>query len=493
MGDCGVCCEKFNKSSHKPIECGWCEFLVCTSCTQRFLLDLPDTPQCMNCKHVWNREFLESKLTKTFINGALKKHREEVLYEIEKGLLPETQPHAEARAAVLNFEIERKKYNTELKTIRTTLFDNALKQPIITIERLENDKKLNIRAAILKVKIKYLDSMRQLTLGQNNGMRLIEATTEKRAFIKPCPAADCRGFLSTAWKCGLCDTRVCSKCHEIKKSEDDEDTTDDTEGEGSSTNPNSSKSKKPVHVCKPENLATVEALIKDSKPCPRCGSLIQKIEGCSQMFHTPLSGGCGAIFDWNTLRLHTDGAVHNPHWYEYQRHLNGGNIPRQVGDVPCGGAPTLNELLRNAGRCSDDKEITLKLSNIHRSYHHNQFVELPHYAVNVVNDNRDLRINYLLKVIDEKKFKRTIQQREKAREKKTHIHQVMTMYLGALADILNRIVQAPNLDALMECVTEIDGLVEYTNTSFENISKIYDCVKTFVSKVDYIFKTREIL
>ena len=29
--------------------------------------------------------------------------------------------------------------------------------------------------------------------------------TERKAFIKRCPADDCRGFLSSQWKCGLCE------------------------------------------------------------------------------------------------------------------------------------------------------------------------------------------------------------------------------------------------------------------------------------------------
>ena len=38
----------------------------------------------------------------------------------------------------------------------------------------------------------------------------------EKKFIKPCPVNDCKGFLSSAYKCGVCNIFVCSKCHEIK-------------------------------------------------------------------------------------------------------------------------------------------------------------------------------------------------------------------------------------------------------------------------------------
>ena len=481
--ECAVCCEKFTGVVRKQIPCGWCAFVVCSVCTQRFLLDLPDTPSCMNCKHVWSREYLEAHLKKTFLNGALKKHREELLLEIEKGLLPETQPHAENAKKTIELDDKRKVFSADLKKVRDDLYRDRI-QGRYTIKNLEIHKNLCIRASTLKEEIKYLQEVKAVFLRTHPPGTAIAAaeSQEKRSFIKPCPAIDCRGFLSTGWKCGLCNTTVCPKCHEIKS---------DAGGEGAAQGE--------PHVCNPEILATVEALAKDSKPCPKCGSMIQKIEGCSQMFHTPLSGGCGAIFDWNTLRLHTNGAIHNPHWYEYQRHLNGGTVPRQVGDVPCGGAPALHQILerlqqlysyryKNAGVPSD---IVTKFSDIHRSYGHNQYVELPRYAVNMVNDNRDLRISYLLNRMNEKKFKQMIQQREKAREKKTHISMVMNMYQGALADILTRVSASPTLEAIKGCLDEIDALILYTNDAMSHVSKIYTCVRVFVSSKDYKFKTYE--
>lgn len=483
--DCGVCCETFTLVTRKKVECGWCDFLVCSSCVQRFLLDLSDTPQCMNCKHQWDREFLESKFTKTFINGTLKKHREEVLFEVEKGLLPETQPYAEAAKCTAGIETQRKKFNAEQAILkkqfagipRLPFTDDNLKQ------RHDIDKKL----AIIKVELKYLTELKHLahTRHYNMDNQARPGTSarpeqvERRAFIKPCPSPECRGFLSTGWKCGLCNVKVCSKCHEVKS------TPDADEGE--------------QHICKPENLATVEALAKDSKPCPKCGAMIQRIEGCSQMFHTPLSGGCGAIFDWNTLRIHTDGdgTVHNPHWYEWQRHINGGNVPRQLGDVPmfCGGLPLLRNLTNTVYTVIKDSvqwgTVTNQLTAIHQAYNHNQYTVIPQYRVNMVGDNRDLRIKYLLQDITEKRFKQLIQQREKARIKKLHMTQVLTMYQAAVADTLTRACAARTDIELIGIVDELTALIEYTNESFGKVSQIYDCVKPFVSSGTYKIDTRE--
>ena len=52
---------------------------------------------------------------------------------------------------------------------------------------------------------------------------------------------ECKGFLSSRWKCGLCETNICNKCNENENEDENE------------------------HVCKPENVASMELLNKDTK------------------------------------------------------------------------------------------------------------------------------------------------------------------------------------------------------------------------------------
>lgn len=469
--DCQVCCEKLNASTRKPIDCGWCEFVSCASCVQRFLLDLSDGPSCMSCKHLWDREFLESKLTKTFLNGPLKTHREEVLFEVEKGLLPETQPYAERMKQVLEMQDKKVLFNKAISDARKDYINTP--KPRDGLELIAIERDYNVKMFKLKEDVSYVNKAITILKRRNAGVNTDDAANERRAFIKSCPSADCRGFLSTQWKCGLCSIKVCSKCHEIK-------------GEPGDGN---------EHVCKPEDIATVEALAKDSKPCPKCGALIQRIEGCSQMFHTPLSGGCGAVFDWNTLRVHTgsEGAIHNPHWYEYQRHINNGNVPRQVGDMPCGGLPSTQEMNYTIIRLFAVKTLrdkwTLVTFSMHRGYNHNQHVMLPAYTVNLVGDNRDLRVDYLLNRVDEKKFKVTIQQREKAREKKFHIGQILRMYQTAVGDIMMRMSRATTPDELEATFNEVKELVVYTNESFKKAAKVYTCVEPYIDEKSFCLMT----
>jgi hypothetical protein len=139
---------------------------------------------------------------------------------------------------------------------------------------------------------------------------------EKRAFVRACPAGDCRGFLSTAWKCGLCNVWVCPDCHDIKKEQKDDS-----------------------HVCNKDALETAKLLAKEAKPCPKCAAQISKIDGCDQMWCTQ----CHTSFSWRTGQEVKDGEwIHNPHYYEWMRR-NGKAIPRTPGDPgragvdPCGG------------------------------------------------------------------------------------------------------------------------------------------------------------
>ena len=57
---CNICCENFNKSTCKPVICGFgdCNFECCKTCTRTYLMGTTADPHCMNCKKTWDDEFL---------------------------------------------------------------------------------------------------------------------------------------------------------------------------------------------------------------------------------------------------------------------------------------------------------------------------------------------------------------------------------------------------------------------------------------------------
>jgi hypothetical protein len=214
------------------------------------------------CRKEWNRNFLAKNFTKKFMMTTYKNHREKILLDEQRALLPATQPIVESQ-----LESERifKRINELHKVIRGL----------------------------------HAESWR---IANNRGT----TTNTRRAFVRACPDAECRGFLSTQWKCGICEKRTCNKCHEII-------------GINNETE----------HTCDPANIATAELLNNDTKSCPTCGTGIYKIEGCDQMFCTM----CHTAFSWRTGRLETH--IHNPHYYELMRRM-GGNMQRNQDEVICG-------------------------------------------------------------------------------------------------------------------------------------------------------------
>jgi len=61
----------------------------------------------MQCKNAWNREFIDQACTKTFRNNELKKHRENILFEREKCLLPEAQQELVRRREIVRLMTEK--------------------------------------------------------------------------------------------------------------------------------------------------------------------------------------------------------------------------------------------------------------------------------------------------------------------------------------------------------------------------------------------------
>ena len=64
----------------------------------------------MNCHHPWPREFLDDHLSRTWREGELRHHREKILFDRERSLLPATQPDVE-------IEVQKRVYAAEIPAL----------------------------------------------------------------------------------------------------------------------------------------------------------------------------------------------------------------------------------------------------------------------------------------------------------------------------------------------------------------------------------------
>ncbi len=436
---CNICCDNYNKSTREKICCGYCEFAACRICCETYILSEP-TPKCMNttCAKEWSRKFIREKFTNVFINTKFKNHLEELLFDQEKALLPATQP-------IIEEKIRKDNIKKEMAALDTLIQD-------------------------LYVQKRQLE--RNLYTNQ------IDTSSKKVSnYVRACSSEGCRGFLSSQWKCGICEKWTCPECHELKGFDRDCE-----------------------HTCKPDLVETAKLLAKDTKSCPKCQTKIFKIDGCDQMWCTQ----CHTAFSWKTGAIQT--SIHNPHFYEWQR-KNGG-APRVAGDVECGQElnHTTFDHFRNAilrgkhkrflnycdpssidGYDWNARHHSLKvnangLSDIIRRTIHNERIELPQFRTDYLEKNQELRVQYLCNEIDEDTFKILVQRNDKKHRKNNEISQVIQVSVTAVTDIVFRIIDnlkktVSGEDKFDELMCEFNGVREYCNEIFKDISFAYGCVQ----------------
>ena len=100
MSSCSICCVNFTTKKRIPVECPnpECDVVACMECSKRYMLESSELPHCMGCRGEFNSLWLTNNgFPKTFINGQLKKHIANVLFQKERAKMPETQE----RVAVL--------------------------------------------------------------------------------------------------------------------------------------------------------------------------------------------------------------------------------------------------------------------------------------------------------------------------------------------------------------------------------------------------------
>ena len=474
MTDCPICCEEFTMKVRASIKCGHCDFTACKQCVRKFAIN-PDTfdePHCMSCNGKWDRSFFKKSVNTSWFNGnhGYKQHMKNGLFHLVKARFPETMEAVSNYVKVPQFRIDNKMMEKELGSMEDKVYQ--LKQHI-------RINKQNIERFSMGLPAHSIDNKKK----------------EKKVFIHRCPAAGCLGFLSSAWKCGICNVWACSNCGEIK---------------GHTDNTVSKEQLDEQHVCKPENIESTKMIKKDTRPCPDCAVPIFKISGCDQMWCTQ----CHIAFSWNTGRK-VNGVVHNPHFYAWARE-NNTSARRVVGEVACGGIPDRNLFTRSVrefiettviikgsevghrrqdklknqllevlnykiftkkneieldtllqtsshiGRCCGETKMRVqkKLDNIwyllfidflrnpddyHRRLTHFRMVELDNLRRDNQNqrDNKMLRIQYLSKEITQQSFETKLLSFDKQRRKKTALLElfelVNTVFTETFIDIINQI------------------------------------------------------
>jgi hypothetical protein len=279
---------------------------------------------------------------------------------------------------------------------------------------------------------------------------------ELKQFIKPCPADDCRGYLSRQWKCGLCDIWSCPDCHVVI-----------------------GKSKETPHECDPNDVETAKMLKAETKPCPKCHSAIFKIDGCDQIWCTQ----CHTAFSWKTGKIETK--IHNPHYYEWLRKTQG-DVPRDPLDRPCGhfNQAIVNDiytaLIMKAVEPAVIDKIMARVRDLVRNILHLTQSVIPGLQPNNYEiRNRNLRVDYMTKKITEGQYKKRLQQKEKSFSKNTELRDVYQMVATTGEDVMIRFVDhvrgiGPIRTNILD---ELNAMTVYANECLADISKTYGCVK----------------
>ena len=503
MNECDICCLKFSKTKYKII-CPSCDETACSKCCERYILEIDDDPHCMYCSKTWNKQFLIDNFTKTFIRKRYNEKRKRLLFDREKALFPITLENIEIENKIKRLqdeisEIRKKEYN--IYSIR-----RSHRREILSLEnnnkfKLKKNKSYNYRIRLKKVSdhekeicrkmikkntkiideqkkniqelknenINLLEDLRSISRQRNKLFEKIielggenkKTKKERYKFNYKCPVENCKGVLNDEYKCVLCENNICKKCY-IPINEQEE------------------------HECKKDDIDTFNLLKKQTKPCPRCNTLIYRIEGCPQMFCT----NCKTFFCWNTGRIITNEYLHNPEYFKFLD--NGGTREEIYGQKQIDQINNCGNLNYNSIRVMFKyNRHQVKLGEYVRKSTHITQVEIPKYDYDIVNNNEVNRKLYLRNLIDENKLKQKLVNNERKQEKYILYTDLLNVFSSGIKQIFRKYKEIydelpeeyySNFKRLSDedinkMLEELEQLSTFIDECFLKISKDYNCVK----------------
>ncbi len=489
--ECPCCVEKYTPILRKKAVCKYCKADTCSKCIERYLLEGINDAHCMHCRVNYNDTTLREICTMTYVQQVYFKHRQEVLLNREKANLPGLQDAAleerdkrarEAKVALMRKELlqmeeKLKNMNDQYYEVYNVYYSKlGMKEDVLILQKQLQDMNTQMdkyRDEINKFRMKIYDTRYPPRI-DSEGNKVDADKEERKKFIRRCTRDNCQGFLSTAWKCGLCEYYSCSKCFVTKTKKQDD-----------------------PHECKKEDIETADMIKKDSKPCPNCGEFIMKSSGCSQMFCI----SCKTPWDWNTGKVVVGGMIHNPHYYEWMRRNGMAEGIRNPADVPCGGYPNAWELRRIPRTVRAD--LSNKFYEFHRICQEIQDISQTTYRSHIDNTTTtNINVKFLLNDYDEEHWGQLLAKNERKRKRDSEVQEIFGAFRMVAVELLNRIqnyttvtsttpprtlniIQLPVNEIeehLAQFGTEVDALIDMINDAMRQVSIGYHYVVPNISK-----------
>jgi hypothetical protein len=440
---CAICIEPFNKTIRKRITCENCEIDICAKCIKRYLYENLQQPCCMQCRTQYSTHFLDTNFSKKFRKETLQKIRDVVLVEREKQFLPQLMHRADSyiKYSVIKKEIaslwsQHYKMTTEKNHLKQEMYN------VITASHYDEQKVQEVKHGIVMLEadiVQLYEDIKKLQVEEikySNAYRHgVPLDVES---VVPCITANCNGYLDNEYHCRLCCVDVCKVCHKVL-----------TEN----------------HECLAEDIETVKAIKNDTHPCPNCQTRIYKIDGCDQIFCTQ----CHTAFSWETGRIET-GRIHNPHYFQWIRTRNL-QVPREAGDVPCGGFPHFRIIEKKLIELQTSIACIIYVREILKFGKWVETREVSKYPV-VAGRNKDMdlySIQYLAGDMTEKHWKKILYDQEVMREVNTEKRLLLDMLLAVLIDYMNSIHTMSSHNEVNDMLCELDEFRKYYNSSVEKL------------------------
>lgn len=455
---CAICVETFNKTLRKRVTCESCETDICSKCIKRYLSENVQQPSCMQCRAIYSTQFLDSNFSKKFRKETLQSVREVVLVEREKQVLPQLMHRASAYIKLMEIKkqitclwSEHYKLQTERNHLRQDLFQ------IVT--ETDNEQKLqDVKTGLVALETNIMKVYSDIQTLQTEEAKYSNAYHHGVSLdvhnVVPCITPQCKGYLDNDFTCRLCSVHVCKECHhELVEN----------------------------HECLPEDVETVKAVQNETHPCPNCQTRIYKIDGCDQIFCTQ----CHTAFSWTTGKIET-GRIHNPHYYQWIRTRNV-HVPREAGDVPCGGFPTFTSVEAKLFEIQSPTANIIYIRDILKFGKMVQTREVSKYPVSAGRSkDMDLySIQYLAGHMSDRRWKNMLYDQEIVREINIERRLLFDMLLAVMIDYMNSIQTMNTKEEVDKLLEELDEFRQYYNSCVDNLKISFPDAKFKQIKYDW--------